>query len=168
MLSSRISALLVASVAACAPQYEMKNSFDPAEAAFATKPGRTTVTGQAFLRQRGGGVVTCAGEGVALMPSIKYTDEMIQRSFGSTTGGLAGAFAPYPAKDAVPQLEKVTKKAQCDANGNFSFPNVAPGAYWAMSKVTWTVGNNIIPEGGIVARRVIVPPTGSVSVLLTQ
>ena len=36
------------------------------------KPGSNKVTGQAFLRQRGGQVVTCAGVQVIMYPNTKY------------------------------------------------------------------------------------------------
>ena len=49
--------------------------------------GNANITGQAFLNQQGGGVVTCAGNYVTLTPVNSYSKERMQLIYGSTTKG---------------------------------------------------------------------------------
>lgn len=106
--------------------------------------GKHTVTGQAFLRQKGGGVVTCAGYPVVLAPATPFFTELL----------------PYAAANKVPETvgteyRKVVKRSQCDAQGNFVFNNVPPGRWHILTAVEWVVaGNN---QGAVVKREITVP-----------
>lgn len=113
--------------------------------------GSNTVTGQAFLRQKGGGVVTCAGSPVLMYPDSQY-------------------FADIVDYDAISMLDKKAQPlfmgSTCDAQGNFEFHNVPAGKWIIKTIVSWDVPsvNNIgsyyytvdMPQGGEIIQKVIV------------
>jgi len=88
----------------------------------ATYPsGDNHVTGQAFRTQRGGGVITCAGRPVFLMPNDPY-------------------FSADAGRDFIEPLiepEKYTKQSVCDAAGNFEFDHVGDGQWIIRTQVSW-------------------------------
>lgn len=89
--------------------------------------GPFTVTGQAFYKQPGGRVITCAGESVSLMPAVGYNTELeqiLQNGKG---------FPPNYDRHA----RKYDRKAMCDGAGKFSFDNV-PALNWiVITRVSW-------------------------------
>lgn len=160
----RAALMFLTLLAACAP-IEVETPFDAREVAFVQRPGTAVVEGQAFLRQRGGGVVTCAGAGVVLVPAGGYATEYFTKAFGRRAGGLAGPLTGAPSS-VPPDFVTYALKGQCDAGGNFAFSRVPAGEYYLISQVTWTVGNNIIPEGGVIGRRISVAQGSRQRVLL--
>jgi proteasome assembly chaperone (PAC2) family protein len=68
----------VISASGCAPVttastgFNITSKLDEDEVKWFTESGTGTITGQAFLRQRGGGVVKGAGETVYLTPASGY------------------------------------------------------------------------------------------------
>lgn len=160
--------LAVFAVAGClSPQVKLETPFDPAEAAYAARSGSSKLTGQAFMRQMGGGVVTCAGEEVVLMPVTKYHTEVVTKTFGSPSGGKIGVLQTPQVEGTDSRAGQYTKKTVCDAQGNFSFTGLTPGDYYVMSRVLWYApGNQVIPEGGTVAKRFTVRG-GTTSVILS-
>ena len=66
------------------PQVEVQAKFDEEEIRRYSEPGTSGVKGQAFLRQQGGGIVTCAGSEVFLVPATPYYRQLL------STCGLAG------------------------------------------------------------------------------
>jgi hypothetical protein len=58
-------------------------SFDPRGAAHIHQEGNNTITGEAFLRQNGGGVVTCAGYDVRLVPNTPYASKRMYVIYGN-------------------------------------------------------------------------------------
>lgn len=146
--------LLVAAglFSSCAPM-EISSKFDPNQAEFINRQGSATVIGQAFLRQRGGGIVTCAGSGAALIPATDYATELFTNAFGNREGGVAGFFVMAP-QNMPSDFLKYSRKSSCDVSGSFSFAGVPAGSYYLISQVTWYVGGSIVPEGGVVGRRI--------------
>jgi hypothetical protein len=94
------------------------------------KSGNNTVTGQSFLTQNGGGVVTCAGKYVLMYPD---TDFFNQRDLE-----IAKGCQLTNAADFNPNLFKYS---QCDAQGNFDFHKVPEGNYIITTDVNWKVFN---------------------------
>jgi len=86
--------------------------------------GVSDLTGQAFLIQRGGDVVTCAGKMVVLYPNNNFFNT--KRSGDKETED----------SDEALSMEFVT---QCDAGGNFEFYNVPNGLWTIETAVTWDV-----------------------------
>ncbi|WP_143735975.1 hypothetical protein [Methyloprofundus sedimenti] len=86
--------------------------------------GSNTVTGQAFLRQRGGGVVTCAGNTVIMYPNNLY---FLAKRNGS------------PEVEINDESSFMEKSTQCDATGNFEFSNIQNGEWVIETTVGWDV-----------------------------
>lgn len=106
--------------------------------------GDRKVTGQAFLRQKGGGVVTCAGAEVILFPDTPF--------FRGVIAQLLRRRAIAEA-DRVPQeFMQAVKRGQCDAQGRFAFYGLPDAGYVAVTKVIWRAGYTT--EGGDVMKAV--------------
>ncbi|MBN2069121.1 MAG: hypothetical protein JW739_05740 [Opitutales bacterium] len=120
--------------------------------------GTGSITGQAFLTQMGGGVVTAAGRVVTLDPA---TD------IGTEWWTKAGIY--YVHKGLVPpsaSFLKARKTTTADAEGRFKFENLRPGKYYIRTEVTWYVGYNI--QGGLVGQLVEVKSDKTVELIINQ
>lgn len=116
------------------------------------------VTGQAFLRQQGGGVVTCAGSPIFLIPSIPATRQML-------TDMKAGARG-QPGAKIDPKLRGTGAEGTCNAQGNFRLGPVAPGSYILLTEVSWAAG--YARQGGTLRRDLTVTDGQTLEVLLTE
>lgn len=141
-------------LAACATPITVTAPFVAEEVAYVSTRGSATVSGQAFMRQMGGGVVTCAGEEVMLIPAGRYATELMTRMFGNPQGGRMGALSVMAPSETPTQFREMQRRAQCDAEGDFAFSGVANGPYYVLTRVIWTAGDSFVPEGGYVARRI--------------
>ncbi len=66
-------------ISACAgPKVTINSDVSEAELAPYRQGGTASIIGQGFLRQQGGGVVTCAGEQVLLMPDLPPIRQAIE------------------------------------------------------------------------------------------
>ena len=127
-------------------------AFDASDARRLLGDGVNAIRGSAFLRQQGGGVVTCAGATVYLIPATEYARQRLLAIYGSESGpartpstsGLA--FDPDP-----PEYKTLVRQTQCDAQGTFSFDRVGDGDYFVTTAVIWTVAAR--QQGGLVMRR---------------
>ncbi|MCR9274409.1 MULTISPECIES: hypothetical protein [unclassified Mameliella] len=161
------ASLLTMATAGCmGREIETTVPFDPSEVAYINQRGSANIEGQAFFRQQGGGVVTCAGEEVSLMPAGKYTTQRMSQIYGNVNGGRINVLQGVNQKNLPPQYLSMRRTSKCDAEGDFMFTNVANGDYYVITRVLWTVGNNIIPEGGALAQRVSIRNGHDVRVLL--
>ncbi|MDI1229848.1 MAG: hypothetical protein PSU93_01715 [Methylobacter sp.] len=98
--------------------------------------GSNTVTGQAFLTQKGGGVVTCAGNPVEMHPNTEYFNQLVD----DVANG-------YTTMEKLSQDEKnLLKTGQCDAQGNFEFHKVPSGKWVITTNVSWDV--NFVRHNG--------------------
>ena len=78
---------VAAAIGGCAQtQIVTTSKFDPTEAAYINDKGANTINAQAFLRQRGGAVVTCAGRAARLIPVTIYATERMTNLYGTTVG----------------------------------------------------------------------------------
>jgi hypothetical protein len=112
------------------------------------KSGTNTVTGQAFLSQSGGGVVTCAGQSVLMYPDGEYfkkRDSYIDSDMDKECSRLSGL--DNAAKALI-------NTSQCDAQGNFEFHKVPAGDYIISVNVSWYAGYD--KQGGIMRKKVTV------------
>lgn len=142
--------------------------FNAQEVAYINQSGAADVEGQAFLRQQGGGVVTCAGETAFLIPAGQYATQRMTQIYGNLQGGKVAVSQGSSGENLDPNYEKMMRKATCDAEGDFTFNNVANGDYYVATAVTWTVGNAFVPEGGLLAQRISVRGGRSTRVLLSS
>lgn len=147
------------SLGGCAVQPKvvaLRSAFDEVATAEALEPGENMLEGNAFLRQRGGGIVTCAGADVLLIPATAYAKERMATLYGSISSGLqrvrtypqAISFDPNP-----PAYETLVKSTKCDSTGRFTFEHVADGEFFVVTNVVWSVGS-YSKEGGALMERV--------------
>jgi hypothetical protein len=141
------AALACAALTGCAPTtVNLKSSFNAQEARAMTQRGVNMITGSALIRQNGGGVVTCAGLPVTLLPKTAYAAERVAVIYGNTQQGYNPAyrvvtFTPNPAEFA-----QYVRKTTCDAQGRFAFGDVADGEFFVETSITWQVGYSL--QGG--------------------
>ena len=163
---------LAATLAACAvpqqqrPSVAISAPFDAAHAARLLQTGVNTIKGNAFLRQRGGGVVTCAGSTVYLVPGTEYAKQRMAALYaGDGVSGLnRGQNNPIfiPESTAYQQANKTTK---CDAQGNFMFDRVADGVFYITTTVNWQVGGR--NQGGNLMHRVQLEGVETANLIMT-
>lgn len=176
------SLIVTVAVAACAPvqyyppavyaptvlpptPYLVASEFDPAQARQLLQPGKNSIRGSALVRQGGGGVVTCAGGIVTLVPATLYADERmagvakIYREEGFS-GVRDQKFDPDDAAYA-----QIVRQTTCDALGFFEFENVADGAFYVQTDVSWKV--NYKTQGGFLMQRVSLKGGSKTTVVLS-
>lgn len=129
--------LIVVSVAGCvvtptAPTPIRVQGFDAAEVAYIHDVGTDRIEGNAFLRQKGGGVVTCAGEAVRLIPLGQFAKKYFRIRYIEKK---AATLDPWDA----PAFHDHVRTTRCESDGRFLFTEVAPGSYFIETKVSWVV-----------------------------
>lgn len=162
-VASILVALAASALAGCAtrapqPPAEMQTKFVRADHDPYMQPGTGTITGQGFLRQKGGGVVTCAGSPVYMVPITPYFRELLTHLLKGRQVG--GGERPDPAYSSL------LKQTSCDAQGNFSFTNLPSGAWAVTTDVKWMAGNS--QQGGSLLGRVTSTNGQSTQVLLSD
>jgi hypothetical protein len=136
----------------------MQTKFDYAEHKPYTQPGSNIIKGQGFLRQRGGGIVTCAGSHVYVMPATSF--------FSEITNHLRAGKEPQVDEKIDPVYKSMLKQSQCDAQGNFTFNSLPNGNWFVATEVKRTVGYS--QQGGALMREVTVSNGETIQVLLTE
>jgi hypothetical protein len=121
------SAIAMSLLAACAQKIEMTTPFDPNEVDYINRGGAGPITGQAFMRQIGGGVVTCAGAYVDLIPAGRYARERMFNIYRSEQGGRISVRQSVDTNNVDPRYLQIEKETRCDAEGDFEFTDVANG-----------------------------------------
>lgn len=125
---------------------QLGKSFDPADAAFALKPGFGRVEGQAFLRRDLGIIVTAAGERVFLIPATPYARER----FAGLFGGDKRAYYGNVVDDPPPGYYDTRRETKVDMSGRFVFEGLAPGSYIVATRVFWTEPKSFLTRGGAI------------------
>lgn len=159
---------LLCLLSACASQHPStlppvtRMAFPEREYQALEKVGKSTVTGQAFLRTRGGDVKTAAGSEVILNPVTSYSMEWYEKSY------LPGR-AITPSDD---RLWNYAKKQIADGSGRFTFKNVPPGEYFVTTVITWEAGTGyqgaLQVQGGAVTKRIVVKAGEDNEVIVTR
>jgi hypothetical protein len=156
--------ILMTVLAGCAapPLVKINAPFDAKQASIINQVGNNTISGSALVRQAGGGTVTCAGSEVSLTPVTAYASERIMYLYKNTEKGynnsVRGNFDPD-----LPEYITLTKKTICNAQGFFTFKNIADGQYFVVTQIRWetseyypSVGRISSPQGGYLMRKVTV------------
>lgn len=164
--------LLIASLVliSCGPQtqkIEVSVPFDRSAAAYINKKGTAKISGQAFLRRRGGGVVTCAGQNVYLFPATDYANERMMGIYGTTGKGYRSAKSAGYNEAESEDYYSYNRQTTCDAEGDFEFSGVADGDYYVTASVLWQV-NDYYYEGGNLMESVSIRNGKSAKVLMSQ
>lgn len=142
---------LAFALAACLPitqPLSWNPNSDAAEAEYEhyLRPGAAALVGQAFLVQRGGGVVKAAGRTVTLDPAT---------SVGNEWWGKAGrSWENRAVMPPSPGFVKTRRTTVADAEGRFRFADLAPGTYFVRTEVTWFIGGYYGDQGGLVGQSV--------------
>jgi hypothetical protein len=133
----------------------MISTFDVDQARAMLKPGSNTIRGSALIRQRGGGVVSCAGREVYLVPATEYAKERMSHIYGNTERGFNPAFGGRDIGLAENKAySDAARRTLCDAQGYFRFTNVGNGEYFVATTIVWQV-NPYFNEGGALMERVL-------------
>lgn len=155
----RKSILLGLAIAVAGCSYKMQTPFNAVEYSRYEEAGTGVVTGQAFLRQVGGSVVTCAGSEVLAIPSTAYTTELVNASYVRTRFEFGD-----PAAQST--IGRVTRHGQCDSQGNFSVSGLPAGPWHIVTRVSWQVGYNY--QGGVVSKLVNVEEGKTQNIIITR
>jgi hypothetical protein len=132
----------------------LETRLDEAAAAAQLQPGANTISGSAFVRQRNGGLVTCAGRAVSLMPASPMAREWSETMTGDPRGGfvdLSGRGYAFPKNQ---ELFKHTRATVCDVDGKFAFDRVRDGEWLVFSRIVWSVPFG--ETGGLTIRTITV------------
>lgn len=160
-----VCCLLVLTACATPPMdFHVQSPFNPAVAARMLADGTNTIKGSAVMRQRGGGVVTCAGGVVTLVPATDYAIERMSAIYGGAniiTRRHNRTFIPDP-----PEYDTMVKTTHCDAQGFFKFERLADGDFFVITVVAWQVQRYQV-EGGALMRRVAVQGGRTAEIVLT-
>ena len=138
--------LLTPSAACVAPVERV--AFPESEYASLPQSGSATVSGQAFLKTRGGDVKTAAGNDVLLNPVTSYSLQWYEQSY---LGGKR-------LTDPDPRQDHYIRKTIADGDGRFTFSDVPSGDYFLVALVVWEAptGYGLASQGGYVAKRITV------------
>ena len=127
--------------------------------------GNNTIKGSALIRQLGGGVVTCAGNEVSLMPVEPMFNELISKIYGNSIKGYKRIHPKVTFASNQNLGQVAIKKTLCNAQGFFSFENIGDGEFFVETSIRW--GTEIIPEGGVMFVRVSVKDGQEIDIVLT-
>lgn len=148
--------------------YDVKSSFDIKAASYVNQKGNSLIEGQAFLNQKGGGVVTCAGKNVSLLPVTEFASERMMILYKNIERGYLNYTAATMIKispEAPPEYYSTGRQARCDAQGNFKFKNLPAGKeFYITTTVMWEV--DYIPEGGYLMLKVKTKANEIIEVIL--
>ncbi|MEX0960253.1 MAG: hypothetical protein WDZ63_13295 [Burkholderiales bacterium] len=133
----------------------ISSSFDAAQASQMLEKGSNSLRGSALIRQRGGGVVTCAGQDVVLAPATAYASERVKAIYGSEDGGFNPVFGGRRVsfESEPPEFKTLILTTRCDAQGYFKFDQVANGSFYVVTLITWKV-SDYVTEGGHLCQRI--------------
>lgn len=146
------------------PKIHIAAPYDSVQASLLLRDGANTLKGNAFMRQRGGGVVTCAGKAVILVPATAYARERIEFLYRGKESG-ATVFREVWFEPDPPEYVQNTKQTKCDSQGNFLFERVADGEFFVTTSVNWQVGYS--NEGGSLVAKVVLKNGQTSSVILS-
>lgn len=91
--------------------------------------GTSTLSGEAFMRTRGGDVKLGAGLEVFLYPVTDYTTEMMQRE-------VLGTERLEPMDE---RLAPFVRSTRANSRGEFEFAKLPPGEYYLLCLIQWEV-----------------------------
>ena len=118
------------------------NTYEPIPEDYFTRyeDGNATysVVGSGFLRQQGGGTVTCGGNSVSatpVMPTSQYDNEYSRLSWSVKSATIVD---PQYTLDKA-RLAALKATSFCDVDGKFELNDMTPGTWYVSTKITWIV-----------------------------
>lgn len=168
MIKALYAAIVCLVLAGCSSTprapYVWKAPFNEADFSTYTYSGKSVISGQAFLKTRGGDVKYGAGNIVSLTPATAFVREAAKLADLSNADENT-ILASTPAS-VVPKLKSNMRQVTADGNGNFSFTGLTPGDYYVECGVFWWTGK--YTTGAIVRKLVTVKADEHVRVVLTE
>lgn len=122
------------------------------------KTGTASISGDAFLLQRGGGVVRGAGRVVTLDPATTLGAEWWKQA--GVVWGWRNEIPPAPI------FKQARRSTIANVDGHFSFTDLPAGKYYLRTEITWWVYNDL--QGGILPRVVEVKDGQKLTVMLDR
>jgi len=165
-----LALLAGATLVSCATQqpsvHKISVPFDLEEASRLNAEGENTIKGNAFIREGGGGVVTCAGERVFLIPATDYATQRMLAIYNNVEEGFVASQASRNLKFDPDPLEyyELIRSTMCDSRGDFAFDHVADGEFFITVRIGWQAG--LSPQGGNLMHRVSARFGHTVSVIM--
>lgn len=155
-------ALLAAALTGCAgPQTKPVDlgPFPTAEYEALPRTGTATVTGQVFMRTRGGDVKYGAGSDVALIPATSYTEQL-----------WTAYQADRPIAEPDSRARQYSRHVQADGSGYFTFTKVPAGRYYIASNVMWEAPTQfgLSRQGGFILTPVTVQEGQETRAMVTK
>ncbi|MCJ0804021.1 hypothetical protein [Vibrio vulnificus] len=129
------------------------------------KTGNATVSGQVFMKTRGGDIKYGAGSKVWLNPKTSYSDQWYSVTLSNRFQVDGLGFKKL--SDADSRLSGYIIDTQADGFGNFTFNNVPAGEYYLTSGVTWEAPGGSL-QGGLVVKLVSVNDGDNLKIMLTR
>lgn len=125
------------------------------------RAGTSTITGQAFLKTRGGDVKYAAGETVYLMPGTAYAREIYTKSFQRGIQLL-------PAVDE--RHSATVRITTSDGEGRFKFSSLPAGTYYLAVDVFWEIprSGKMQRTGGVAIAEVRIGEGETMDVIATS
>lgn len=131
--------------------------FNESDFTWSAVPGKSTISGQAFIALPNGEVKSCAGGQAVLIPHNAYTMD-IRRI------GLSGAM---PNRD--PRYMQYRKIRLCDSSGHFKFENLPAGTWRLSVDVAWyEPARGLVPQGSALDQVITTSGTDNKEVVLTE
>lgn len=128
--------------------------------------GTGEIRGSALIRQRGGTVVTCAGNEVFLIPHTPSAQRELRRVFGGDRGFMPRGGSPMFGGGQVVVPPPNHRSTTCDAQGFFSFDEVNAGDWFIMTSIVWEVADNY--QGGALLGQASLEPGEAREIVLTN
>lgn len=151
------AACLICSCQALPPK-ELSSNFNMSDYESHLKIGDFNISGQAFMRQNGGGVVTCAGNKVYLIPDSAYFNEVFDV--------LKTRRKPNSGENAA-DVQKLARIALCDAQGNFEFKNLSAANWLITTQIKWKVGR-YGSEGGTLLKKLTTSDNKNIKIIISN
>jgi hypothetical protein len=124
--------------------------------------GSGVVTGQAFLKTRGGDVKTAAGNTVMLNPITSYSNQWYQVSY----------LGLKPLTELDSRIHQYVIETVADADGKFEFTKVPPGEYFVTVLVSWEAATGyqgaLRNQGSWISKKINVINDETLKVILTR
>lgn len=179
ILVAAAAAVALSACASAPPPVVLTSTFSPAEVAWFNQTGTGSIKASALLRQMAGGVVTCAGKEMTLIPVSAYANERMYAIYKSNSRGyyqlrtLFGTVVHSVTLPEAPAAYRSTSKEKiCDPQGFATFTNLPDGEYYVTTEVTWGVPSGpygtVDMQGGALMQRVEIQNGEAAEIVLTN
>lgn len=151
---------LAIGLSGCAQQQVVHYPPFPAqEYAKLKQSGTAAVTGQAFLRTKGGDVKVGAGSEILLIPVTSYS-QVFYNAYKTR----------QPLGPNDPAVKQYTLRAQADGTGSFEFKAVPEGSYYLAGDVVWQAPTQfgLARQGGMIVKEISVKDGDQLKIMLTE